>query len=415
MVKLRLPVGRQSLSMDASGAARTTRVVKTDLGLILVVLALIVIGLVMVYSASYGFAVLEGGLFEGRPTYFVRRQMLFAVGGLALLGGLTHVDYHVFTRRAVPILLATIGLLILTFFVGKTVGGATRWIFQGSVQPSEMARVGAVLYIAVWLASRGETLRALDVGLVPFALLLGLIAGLIVLQPDFSTAILLVATGTAMFFVAGADMKQLLLAFLVGGVAVAVVGLAAPYRSSRVNLWLESPFSDALGRGFQVIQSLAALNKGGLVGIGLGQSQQKFAIYAPHTDGIFAVVGEEFGFVGTGLVIGLYALWTWRGMRIAWYAPDAYGTLLAVGIVSWVVFQAILHIAVTTASLPFTGTVLPFVSYGGSSLLATLGSTGILLNISRRGQRSGLGLWLSGSQGRPGYGAGGATGTQGAP
>jgi cell division protein FtsW len=415
MAKLRLAQGRQSRPMDAAGSARTTRMVKTDLGLILVVLALVVIGLVMVYSASYGFALLEGGVFQGRPTYFVRRQVLFAVAGLALLGVLTHVDYHVFTRQAVRILLATIGVLILTFFVGKTVGGATRWIFQGSVQPSEMARVGAVLYIAVWLASRGEALRAIDVGLIPFALLLGFIAGLIVLQPDFSTAILLVATATAMFFVAGADMKQLLLGFLVGGVAVAVVGVAAPYRSSRVDLWLASPFSDPLDRGFQVIQSLAALNKGELVGIGLGQSQQKFAIYAPHTDGIFAVIGEELGFVGTSLVIGLYALWAWRGMRIAWHAPDAYGTLLAVGIVSWVVFQAILHIAVITASVPFTGTVLPFVSYGGSSLVATLASTGILLNISRRGQRTGLSLSPRGSQGQPSYGLGGAAEGQGAP
>jgi cell division protein FtsW len=171
-------------------------------------------------------------------------------------------------------------------------------------------------------------------------------------------------------------------------VALGVVAIAAPYRSERVDVWLQSPFSDALGQGFQVIQSLAALNKGGLVGIGLGQSQQKFAIYAPHTDGIFAVIGEELGFLGTCLVIGLYALWTWRGMRIAWYAPDSYGMLLAVGIVSWVVFQAILHISVITASVPFTGTVLPFVSYGGSSLVATLASTGILLNISQRGAAS---------------------------
>lgn len=377
-----------------SGASRTTRVVKTDLGLMLVVLALVIIGLVMVYSASYGFALMEGGDYQGRPTHFVERQMLFALAGLAALGVLAHVDYHVFMRQAVRILVGVIVLLVLTFFMGKTVGGATRWIFQGSVQPAEMARVGAVLYIAVWLASRGEALRAVDVGLVPFALLLGFIAGLIVLQPDYSTAFLLVATATAMFFAAGADMKQLLLGFLVGGVALAVVGIAAPYRSKRVDLWLQSPFSDALGGGFQVIQSLAALNKGGLVGIGLGQSQQKFAIYAPHTDGIFAVIGEELGFVGAALVIGLYALWTWRGMRIAWYAPDTYGTLLAVGIVSWVVFQATLHIAVITASVPFTGTVLPFVSYGGSSLVATLASTGILLNISKGG---GTGLGRNGS------------------
>jgi len=386
MAGVRLAHDRTGWPADAVGGTRATRVVKTDLGLILVVLALVIVGLVMVYSASYGFALLEGGMFHGQPTHFVKRQAAFAFVGLIALVILTHVDYHLYMRQAVRILLATIGLLALTFFAGKTVGGATRWIFQGSVQPSELARVGAVLYIAVWLASRGDTLRAVDVGLIPFALLLGVIAGLIVLQPDFSTAVLLVATATAMFFTAGADMRQLLLGFLVGGVAVGVIAFAAPYRSSRIDLWLNSPFSEALGRGFQVIQSLAALNKGGLVGIGLGQSQQKFAIYAPHTDGIFAIIGEELGLVGTLLVLGLYSAWTWRGLRVAWNAPDAYGMLLAVGIVSWVVFQAVLHISVITASVPFTGTVLPFISYGGSSLVATMASAGVLLNISRGGR-----------------------------
>jgi cell division protein FtsW len=219
--------------------------------------------------------------------------------------------------------------------------------------------------------------------MIPFALLLGTIAGLIVIQPDFSTAVLLVATATTMFFVAGADMKQLLIAFLFGGVALVLVALTARYRFERIDLWLSSPFSDVLGKGFQPVQALVALNKGGWLGVGLGQSQQKFAIYAPHTDGMFAIIGEELGFVGAVTVMLVYGLWTWRGLRLALRAADSFGMLLAVGLVSWVTFQAMLHIAVITASTPFTGTVMPFISYGGSSIVASLAQVGILLSISR--------------------------------
>jgi cell division protein FtsW len=237
----------------------------------------------------------------------------------------------------------------------------------------------------VWLASKGIEIRNLSLGMIPFALLLGGIAGLIVAQPDFSTAVLLVATATAMFFVAGADMKQLLIAFLFGGVALVLVALTARYRFERIDLWLASPFSDVLGRGFQPVQSLVALNRGGWLGVGLGQSQQKFTLYAPHTDGMFAIIGEEFGFIGAVGVVALYGLWTWRGLRMARRVADPFGMLLAVGLVSWVAFQAMLHIAVITASTPFTGTVLPLISYGGSSLVSSLAQVGILLSISRVG------------------------------
>jgi cell division protein FtsW len=351
---------------------------RTDWGLLFVVLAMLIMGLVAVYSASYGFALIEGGSYEGNPTYFVKRQLFFALAGAIALFVGSRVDYRLYRRYALHILGATLFILLPLAL------GLGRWLTSGgSVQPSELAKLGAMIYIAVWLEAKGNQIRILNLGLVPFALLLGLIAGLIVLQPNFSTALLLVATAATMFFAAGADMKQMLIGFVFGGAAVALVAISADYRWARIDLWLRNPLSDVTGHGFQVIQALAALNRGGMVGVGLGQSQQKFAIFAPHTDGLFAIIGEEWGLLGTLTVVIVYALWAWRGYRIAMRAADVYGRLLAVGIVSWVLFQAALHIAVLTASTPFTGTVLPLMSYGGSSLLTAMAAVGVLLNISR--------------------------------
>jgi len=363
---------------------RSEKLGRADWGLLFVVLALLVVGLVMVYSASYGFALSKGGPFEGRPTYFVKRQVIFALVGIAALFILSRVDYHLYGKYALWILGGTVLMLLPMLLIKRSPENVSRWLFGSSVQPAELARMGATVYIAIWLAAKGESIRKISLGLVPFALLLGFIAGLIVMQPNFSTAVLLVATATTVFFTAGAEMKQLLIAFLFGGMALVLVALAAPYRSERVIIWIQSPFTDASGKGFQVVQSLVALNNGSWFGVGLGQSQQKFNVFAPHTDSLFAIIGEELGLFGTLLVISLYVLWTWRGLRIALRASDTCGMLLAVGLISWVTFQAALHIAVATASTPPTGTVLPFLSYGGSSLVCCLASVGILLNISRR-------------------------------
>ena len=362
---------------------RSARVTRTDWGLLFVVSAMLVVGLVMVYSASYGFALMAGGHYEGQPTYFFKRQVVFALIGLVGLVVFWRVDYRLYRRYAVHIL----GLTVLALFAMAVLG---RWVFRfeksSSVQPVEVAKLGAMVYIAVWLAAKGEQIRNVNLGLVPFALLLGMMAGLIVAQPDFSTAVLLVATATAMFFVAGADMRQLLIEFLFGGAALVIVAsIFAPYIVERIRGWIDSPFADPLGQGFQPVQSLKALNRGSWLGVGLGQSQQKFVIYAAHTDCMFAIIGEELGLIGGAVVILLYGLWTWRGLSIARHADDVYGMLLAAGIVSWVTFQAALHIAVVSATTPFTGTVLPFVSYGGSSLVSCMASVGILLNISSGG------------------------------
>lgn len=363
---------------------RVRRAGRSDVVLLFTVLAFLVVGLVMVYSASYGFALANERDFQGQSTYFIKRQVVFATMGLAALFVLSRIDYHLCVKYALWILGGTIAILLPMLLLRRSSDMAARWYFGGSVQPAELARVGATAYIAVWLAAKGERIRKLSLGLVPFSLLLGAIAGLIMLQPNFSTAVLLIATATVMFFAAGADMKQLLIAFLFGGLALVFMAFAAPYRSDRVVVWLRSPFTDASGKGFQIVQCLLALSRGGWFGVGLGQSEQKFWVFAPHTDSLFAIIGEELGLLGTLLVIGLYVVWTWRGLRIALRASDTCGMLLAVGLVSWVTFQAALHIAVATASTPPTGTVLPFLSYGGSSLVCCLASVGILLNVSRR-------------------------------
>ena len=357
------------------------RVTRTDYWLLLVVLALVVIGLVMVYSASYHFPLVNEDYEEQPPYYFLRRQIIFALLGMGAMALLSWVDYRLYRRFAVLILVATLVVLMAMAFLG-------RWLLrsQRSVQPAELAKLGAVTYMSVWLASKGEGIRYLTLGLMPFALLLAFFAVLVVLQPDFSTAALLVATGSAMLLVAGVEVRQWLVYLLFICAVLMPVAVAAPYVLVRIRSWLGSPFRASVGRGFQLVQSLSALQKGGWVGVGLGQSEQKLALYAPHSDCIFAVIAEEFGFLGAGFVIVLYGLWTWRGLRIAWYAQDAYGTLLAAGIVSWVTFQAALHIGALTDATPLTGTVLPFVSAGGSSLTTSLASVGILLSVARGSQ-----------------------------
>ena len=372
-----------------ASTGRPIAIVRTDWTVLFIILVILTIGLVMVYSASYGFALMEGGSYEGRPTVFVGRQALFALAGLGALLAAWRVDYHFYRRYAVWILILTISILLPMVFA------ANRWILtlpgRQSVQPVELAKYGALVYIAAWLEAKRDVLRDFNLGLVPFSLLLGTLAGMILLEKDFSTTILFVATATAMFFIAGADLRQLLVLFLGGGAAIVlVVGVLGYNYSERIRPWLQqilhgdlSALSD-VGLG-QPMQSVRALSDGGWFGIGLGRSEQKFVLYAPHTDCIFAIVGEELGFAGAAALLALFGPFVWRGIRVALRAPDTFGMLLAVGIVAWVVFQAALHVAVVTVTTPFTGTVMPFVSYGGSSLMSGLAAIGVLLNISRGG------------------------------
>jgi len=340
------------------------------------VAGLLVIGLVMVYSTSYV-------IYLDQPTYFLTRQLLWATIGLVALVLMMRIDYHFWQKWSVPILALTLGMLGLVLVFGREVGGGTRWFLSGSVQPGEIAKVAVVIYIANWLASKGLRIRDVTYGLVPFAILIGIITGLILLQPNFSTACLIALTAFAMFFVAGADLKQLAASSALGGMAIAALILQAPYRFNRVKVFMD-PFSDEAGSGFQTVRVIQALQSGGLAGAGLGRSTVKFGpVQVWHSDTIFAILGEELGLLGCLVVIGLFMVLAYRGYRISQEAPDAFGKYLAAGITVWLALQAMINIAVVTAVFPVTGLPLPFISFGGSSLVACLTAVGLLLNISR--------------------------------
>jgi cell division protein FtsW len=255
---------------------------------------------------------------------------------------------------------------------------------NGSVQPSEIAKLAIIIYMANWLASKNEKIKKVTYGLAPFAILLGFIIGLIVLQHDLSTAILIALTAFSMFFIAGGEVWQMLVSGALAGTTFVFLITRSAYRLARITAFLD-PFSDPLGQNYQIQQILIGLGSGGISGVGLGASRQKFgAIPAAHTDGIFAILGEELGFIGALLVISLFAFLAYRGFKISLAAPDIFGAILAAGITASLVFQALINVGVVTATLPFTGIPLPFISFGGSSMLVSMASVGLLLSVSRR-------------------------------
>jgi cell division protein FtsW len=354
-----------------------------DYLLLVIVAALLIVGLMMVYSSTFDLAYKE---YE-QPTYFFIRQVLWAAVGVAVLLVMTRIKYHNWRRFSILIMTGTLILLGAVLFVGSERFGAQRSLFRGSVQPSELCKLALIIYIAHWLSSKGDQIRHVTYGLIPFAILIGLIAALIILQPDFSTAVLIVATAVSMFFLAGADLFQLVICFIVGSATFAFLITRAPYRLARVVAFLD-PLGDSYGGGYQVRQTLIALGSGGISGLGLGASRQKFGyLYASHTDGIFAILGEELGLIGCLVVIGLFAALAYRGFKIALEAPDSFGTILASGITCCLIFQALINIAVITATVPFTGIPLPFISFGGSSLAVSMAGIGLLLSISRGGRQ----------------------------
>ncbi|MFQ5460942.1 MAG: FtsW/RodA/SpoVE family cell cycle protein, partial [Anaerolineae bacterium] len=287
-------------------------------------------------------------------------------------------------RLGVPMMIATLVMLVAILALGSERYGGQRWaVAGGSVQPSEIAKLTMVLFIADWLSLKREQVRDFSLGLVPFASITGTVCGLILLQPDFSTAVLVGAVASAMYFVAGADLRHMFKAGAVATMALGAIMLRAPYRLERWQTFL-NPEADPTGGGFQILQALHAIMRGGLFGVGLGNGQNKHLIPAPHTDAVFAVLGEEMGLVGCLAVVALFAIVAWRGYRIAAGAPDMFGLLLAVGITSWITLQALVNVAVVTAVMPFTGIPLPWISFGGSSLVSCMAGVGMLLNISRR-------------------------------
>jgi cell division protein FtsW len=274
--------------------------------------------------------------------------------------------------------------LVLVLFFGEENQGARRWFMGGSIQPGEVAKLLTVVYIAAWVTSKGTKLRKITYGLIPFGILVGLVTGLIAMEPNYSTAILIGLTAFAMFFIAGADLLQFALSVLIGGVTAAGLISRSPRALDRILLMMSDPFKLPVDQAWQLTQSLIALASGGVFGKGLGTGGGQYG-YVPlaHSDGIFAIWGEETGLIGTWLLVGLVLFLAYRGFRVASKAPDDFGRVLASGVTLWLTLQAFVNIGVVTQLIPFTGQPLPFISYGGSALVTALAGIGLLLSVSR--------------------------------
>lgn len=358
---------------------RSSQMFLVDYWLLLAVAGLVVMGMLMVYSTTFDLGV----LIYGEATYLIKRQLLALVLGIVGIIFILAVDYHALRRWSVPALFGTLLLLAVVLFVGDKIFGARRGLIEGSIQPSELAKLAIILYIAHWLSTKGDRIKDLTYGLMPFSIITGVVCALIVLQPDVGTSALIAVISFTLFFIAGADLKQFAVAGGIGVGIFLVLVTMLPHAAARIESFTEA-WRDPTQASWQVKQSVVALGTGGWFGVGLGESTQKFGpLPVAHTDGVFAILGEELGLFGCALVMLMIAVLCWRGIRAALGARDSYGFLLAIGITFWLVFQSLIHIAVITATVPSTGMQLPFLSYGGTSLLTSLLGVGILLNISR--------------------------------
>jgi cell division protein FtsW len=349
-----------------------------DLILFLVVFILLTIGVIMVFSSSY-YETLKDDPFQ-----YLKRQSIFAGIGIVAMFTAMNVPYQRYRGIATPLLLFSLVLLGAVLFM-KPVNGSRRWFPLGffNFQPSELAKVVVILYLADRLSRKAVSLDRFrgDLGVV--LAVLGLHAGLILVEPDLGTAAAIVCTGIVIMIIAGLRIRHLFVLAVCGAGSLALAIINKPYRMDRLTGFLD-PWADAADTGYQVINSLYALGSGGLIGMGIGNSRQKLGFLPEqNTDFIFAILGEELGFLGTVLVVILFLAFAWRGYRIASRCPDLFGSLLAAGLTTMIVLQAMFNMGVVTGCLPVTGISLPFISYGGSFLLVCMGTSGVLLNISR--------------------------------
>ncbi|MBO9312091.1 MAG: putative lipid II flippase FtsW [Chloroflexus sp.] len=363
-----------------------------DRVLLVTVIGLTAFGLVMVYSASF----VDAAVFYGNPFYYVLRQAVGSLIGLGALWLMQQIDYRIWQRYSIQLMAIAIILLVSVLLLPASiteVNGSRSWIRFGegwlgifSIQPAEFVKLAIIIYFAHWLSRRSQRLGNVAYGLAPFAVILGFICGLIMLQPDLGTTIIILLIGGTIFFAAGANLWHVTGAALLA--TVAFFALIVTFRSGRWQAFLD-PWSRAGAEGYQIIHSLYALGSGGIFGQGIGMSRQKHLwLPQPHTDTIYAIIGEEWGLLGTLAVLVAFLIIAVRGYRIAARAPSPFAALVAVGITSWIVFQAFVNIGVTVALIPFTGLTLPFLSYGNSSLISCLMATGLLLNISRHVDQS---------------------------
>ena len=364
------------------------RKLKSDKLLFIATLALVCASLVMVYSSS---AVIGLEHYKDRPSLFLIKQATFALVGFALMQILMRVDYHRYRQPGViwAVLGITAVALVVVLF-GPRINGARRWLALPGigVQPSEFAKIAVIFFVAALLERRMDRIDDLRYSILPVGVVLGSVVALIMLQPDLGTALSIIVIVAVMIFAAGINYRYIVGLVLVSLPAAYIVLMSADYRRRRMTVFLD-PWSDPLGDGFQVIQSLIAVGTGGLFGRGLMAGVQKlYYLPYPHTDFIYAVIGEELGLLGTSLVLACFCVIAWRGLRTALRAPDRFGSFLALGLTAMIIVQAFFNISVVLGLLPTKGIPLPFMSFGGSSLLMSMLGMGILLNVSQHASAS---------------------------
>jgi cell division protein FtsW len=357
---------------------------QADYAILVIVVALTAIGILMVYSSS----AMKAYIATDDSLSIVGPQIAWGGLGILALLGMMRLDYRYLRFASVPVFAVAVLLLVLVFVpsLNIVVGGSARWLKLGplpALHPAELAKLALVIYLAHWFAKRGTRVKSFWGGTIPFLVIVGPIVALVFKEPDLGTTMVIALTAVTMFFLAGGRMLHLALIGLGAFMALVAVGLRA-YQLDRIRTWLD-PWSDKLGAGFHTIQGLLALGLGGLLGAGLGESRLAGGLFLPNAsnDYIFAIIGEEFGLIGAGVVIVLFVGLAYSGIRVSLAAPDTFGSLLAAGITAWLCIQAFINIGVVVALIPVTGITLPFISAGGSSLTISLAAVGILLSISR--------------------------------
>ena len=358
-----------------------------DLGLLFPVLMLVGMGIVMVYSASGAMALKK----FGSDYFFLKKQAGFSLIGMVVLVGFSYIPYRIYRVLVYPLLAVSMAMLVAVSFTGwgVSVNNSTRWLQLGALrfQPSEVARLALVIYLAYSMSKKGDLLRDFSVGFMPHFLVLGIFAALLLAQPDFGSVVIFSALTWIMLFVGGCRLTHLFSVFLLLVPVGVWVMTQADYRLKRLLIFLD-PWKDPTAAGWQTIHSLMAFGTGGLTGVGIGKGYQKlFYLPEPHTDYIFSVVGEELGLVGVTAVILLYTVMLMRGIRIARNTRDAFGAFLAMGITVTIGMQVCINMGVAMGLLPTKGLTLPFLSYGGTSLLINMAAMGIMMNIGARDAR----------------------------
>jgi cell division protein FtsW len=380
--------GDKKYSNQGSVKVHRPKRLSFDVPLLLVVISLILFGILMVYSASadYSYQV------YGSPAYIFMRQLRWLGLGSLVMIFLAWMDYHWWKKFALPLMGFAIFLLVAVLIVQDTRLGSVRSLFRGSIQPSELAKFGIVIYLSIWLHNRRDMLKNIYLALIPLGVIMGVVGGLIALQPDLSAVITIGLLGTMMFFLAGGELKQFLFMMALGVLVGAIILRSGifPTGPDRMDSFLAG-LKDPLQYSEHVRRSLEAFMRGGWIGVGIGKSQTKLnGLPFPHTDSVFAVVGEETGLLGALLLVTLFLVLMWRGWGISRKAGDGLGMLLAGGLTFWLSLEALINMLVMVGLLPFAGNALPFISAGGSNLLMVMASVGILLNISRVSEKSKL-------------------------